>query len=206
MPTCQLCFHGEGELESATTDSDDVQTRTQMWLRHCQLEISANAAVGEVYASGTACPQSRLASLENVSHKVNSGPYYSTIWCSANRAISIHWKRSSMWFSSPTPFPSPHAGRDSLPIRNHRRYLQVWSMIIAQLDRWKTHRRGRQTGCGVNGDKKSGGKKKKAWQVEVEHVLLASAQLVPWIQATCINSRLTWLTCSWIRQTQIKEW
>lgn len=66
-----------GRFKFAPTDNDDVQTRTRMWLR--MLEILANTAVGEVYASATASPQSHLTSLENVLHKVNSGQYYSTV-------------------------------------------------------------------------------------------------------------------------------
>lgn len=70
------CYHVERRLKSATTDNDDVQTRTQMWLRCCQLDILANTAVGEVHAGGIAFPQSHFTSMENILNKVNS---YSTM-------------------------------------------------------------------------------------------------------------------------------
>ena len=56
-----------------------------------------------VHAGGTASPWSHLTSVENVSHRVNSSHYYSTIRCSANRVISIHPSENSM-----SPPPRPH--------------------------------------------------------------------------------------------------
>lgn len=61
-------------MKFATTGDDDVQTRTQMWMSLCQVEISANAAEG---GGGTASPQSHLTPVENVLLKVNSARYYS---------------------------------------------------------------------------------------------------------------------------------
>lgn len=64
----------------------------------------------------------------------------------------------------------------------------------------------RQGGRGGAGGEKNKKQRPSLAGFEVAHVLLASAQPVPWIHATCINSWLTRLTCSRIRQTQIEEW
>lgn len=82
---------------------------------------------GEVFACGTASPQSHLTSVENVLYQVNSSPYYGTIWYSANRAISILSEAKQYVVFKPSPFPSPHAGSDLPLIRYHRWCLQVWS-------------------------------------------------------------------------------
>lgn len=109
---------------------------------------------GEAYDSGTASPQSHFTSMENVLNKVNSSQCYCTIWCCANRAISSHGSKAVCGF-----FLNPLRTQvvTGFFIRVHLRYLQVCSWIITQLERWKTHQRGRQTGYGVSVKKRAGG-------------------------------------------------
>lgn len=96
----------------------------------------------------------------------------------------------------------PHAGRDLLLVRNQY-YTEVWGRIIAQPEHWKTHRKRRQTGCGENdetrGEKEKEERKKKepslaGWSTAC--FLGGLPDRPARIQATCINSWLTWLTCA----------
>ena len=181
-----------------------------MMSQRCPLQIWAN---GAVHAGGTASPWSHLTSVENVSHNVNSSHYYSTIRCSANRVISILPSKNSMWFPRRPSTPLP-----GLTFRYRLASHQKSSLIFTSLEldncsagavkdtpERKTNRMWCEWRKGGRGKKKKKQRPSLAG-FEVAHVLLASAQPVPWIHATCINSWLTRLTCSRIRQTQIEEW